>query len=449
MKPDVQCWKGVEQMKNKRKCRRIVRVLLLLLVLLCVLPGQRVKADGIFGCAGHYRHIDWETTTPAVCIWATDVTLTDAEVAQGQADGTLQQTVLDAANPVVNYYPNFYGYQDRGSGLSITAADLSGVSATVAEGETSEESTVRLMMDSSKPDERYIEIKLTVLASDTSCTATSLELQQPPTKTQYLVGEPFDTAGLVVVAHYTNGTQKEVTAQLTLSPAGPLTLGDTQVVLTYGSLSLTVPITVHSVPVLVSIAVTTPPNQLNYPSGSLFDPTGMLVTGYYSDGSSALLEYTLQGDLTITAQSHTIVVEAGGLTTQFAAGVLQPTPSPAPTAVPAPVVPAPLAPPPIAALTPTPTLTPTPSPAPTVSPSPEPPPTAVPPSEPPQSPPAAQGGQQVQAPPAAQGLLQVKPHEVLVGLSAGSVVGFSALLAPDVYVLLWYQHKKNQYRRRS
>lgn len=189
MKPDVQCWKGVEQMKNKRKCRRIVRVLLLLLVLLCVLPGGQVLAMEIGGgTLPHEHHVNWRKTTPAVCIWATDVTLTDAEVAQGQADGTLQQTVLDAANPVVNYYPNFYGYQDRGSGLSITAADLSGVSATVAEGETSEESTVRLMMDSSKPDERYIEIKLTVLASDTSCTATSLELQQPPTKTQYLVG---------------------------------------------------------------------------------------------------------------------------------------------------------------------------------------------------------------------------------------------------------------------
>ena len=343
-------------MKSKRKRSRALQVLLLLVALFLVLPGQRARADELAKCAGHYRHINWETTTPAVCIWATDVTLTDAEVAQGQADGSLQQTVLDAANPIVNYYPNFYGYQDRGSGLSITAADLSGVSAVVAEGETSEQYTVRLMMDSSKPDERYIEISLTVLASDTSCTATSLELQQPPTKTQYLVGEQFDVTGMVVIAHYTDGAQKEVTAQLTLSPAGPLALGDTQIVLAYGSLSLAVPITVRSAPVLVSIAVTTPPARLNYVSGTQFDPAGMVVTGYYSDGSSAVLGYTLQGDLTITAQSHTIVIAAGGLTTQFAAGILQQTPTPAPTAVPT-LTPVPGLP---AAPTPTPTPTPTP-----------------------------------------------------------------------------------------
>ena len=76
----------------------------------------------------------------------------------------MQQTVLDAANPVVNYYPNPNGYRDIGSGLSITAADLSGVSATVAEGKTSEQYVVELMMDSSKPEEKFIQIVLTVLA---------------------------------------------------------------------------------------------------------------------------------------------------------------------------------------------------------------------------------------------------------------------------------------------
>ena len=217
-----------------------------------------------------------------------------------------------------------------------------------------------------------------------------------------------------------------------MSPAGPLALGDTQVVLTYGSVSLTVPITVRSVPVLVSIAVTTPPNQLNYPPGTLFDPTGMLVTGYYSDGSSALLEYTLQGDLTITAQSHTIVVEAGGandpVCSRHTATHAQPransSAAPGGTDTTGPTV----------ADSGTRTRTGTQPyadpyadthPGPTASPSPEPSPTMAPPSEPPQSPPA-QGEQLLQQPSVAQGLMQVKPHEVLVGLSAGSVAGFSA-----------------------
>lgn len=306
------------------------RVAMLLLVLLVLLPGGQVHATTEGGCALHKRHIDWETTTPKVCIWATDVVLTAAQVAQGQTDGTLQDTVLAEAHPAVNYYPNSNGYQDTGSGLSITAADLTAVSAVVPEGSEFVRYTVRLMMDSALPDERYIEIKLFVLAQNGPCTATSLEVRQQPSKTQYLAGETFDATGMVVMAHFNDGTQADVTAQVTASPEGALALADTAVQLAYGALTATVPVTVRSAPVLVSIAVTTPPARLNYVSGTQFDPAGMVVTGYYSDGSSAVLNYTLQGDLTITEQSHTIVIAAGGLTTQFAAGILPTDPHPGP-----------------------------------------------------------------------------------------------------------------------
>ena len=426
---------------------RATRVLVWLLALLVLLPGGRVGAAVTGGCTLCKHHSDWKTTTPAVCIWATDVVLTAAQVEQGQADGTLQDTVLAEAHPAVNYYFNPNGYQDVGSGLAMAAADLSEVNPVVAEDNKFERYTVRLMMDTTLPDERYITITLFVLAQNGPCTATSLEVQHLPSKTQYLAGETFDATGMVVIANYKDGTQADVTAQVTASPAGVLAPADTAVQLAYGALTATVPVTVRSAPVLVSIAVTTPPARLNYVSGTQFDPAGMVVTGYYSDGSSAVLNYTLQGDLTITAQSHTIVIAAGGLTTQFAAGILQQTPTPAPTAAPAPVLPVAPAPTAVPSTTPAPTQTPgpSPSPTPTASPSVAPAPTAVPPSAPPASPAAGQGGQAAQAAPA--GVLQVKPYQALFGLSAGSVAGFSALLAPDVYVLLWYQNKKNQHRR--
>ena len=423
---------------NKNTYIRAVRVGLLLLALLLVLPGGRVQAaDEDGGAQLHEHHVNWKTTTPKVCIWATDVTLTTNEVAQGQADATLEATVLAAADPAVNYYPNFHGYHDIGSGLSLTAADLGAVSAVVAEGHEREYYTVRLMMDRAQPNERYIEIELTVEQSD-SCALTSLKLQQPPHKTNYLVGEQFDPTGMVVIAHYQNGANTDVTAQSKVSPTGALVLGQTQVQLAYGNLTVAVPITVYSAPVLLSIAVTTPPTLLNYAPGTVFDPAGMIVTGYYDDGSSAVLSFTLPGNLTMTQQNHTVIIQAGGLTTQFAAGVVQP---PAPTPVPTAEVAAPPAPTALA----TPTPTPPPEPSPTASPSA--PPTAVPASEPAPPPPAGpqQGGQAAPAAPAspAQSPLQVKPHEVLIGLSAGSMAGFSVLLAPDVYVLLWYQNKKD------
>ena len=51
-------------MENKKKRRRVVQGLLLLAVLLCVLPGQRVRGHETAGYTGQYRHINWENADP-------------------------------------------------------------------------------------------------------------------------------------------------------------------------------------------------------------------------------------------------------------------------------------------------------------------------------------------------------------------------------------------------
>ena len=40
---------------------------------------------------------------------------------------------------------------------------------------------------------------------------------------------------------------------------------------------------------LKSIAITTQPNKIDYEVGDIFDPTGMVVTANYSDGSSEVV----------------------------------------------------------------------------------------------------------------------------------------------------------------
>ena len=42
-----------------------------------------------------------------------------------------------------------------------------------------------------------------------------LEVTQAPAKTEYVVGETFDPAGMVVTAVYANGTRRDVTKYLT------------------------------------------------------------------------------------------------------------------------------------------------------------------------------------------------------------------------------------------
>lgn len=64
-----------------------------------------------------------------------------------------------------------------------------------------------------------------------------------------------------------------------------------------------------SLPVPTSLAVTTNPNQMTYLVGQSFDPTGMVVTATYSDGSQKVVTgYTYSPTGALTAQDTTISI---------------------------------------------------------------------------------------------------------------------------------------------
>lgn len=109
----------------------------------------------------------------------------------------------------------------------------------------------------------------------------------PPAKTTYRSGQRFDPTGMVVTATYSNGAQLAATG-CTVAPDGPLTDGITYVTIRYteGGRSATANQSVTVLPVLRSIAVTTPPAKTQYRYGESFDPAGMVVTAAYSDGST-------------------------------------------------------------------------------------------------------------------------------------------------------------------
>ncbi len=60
----------------------------------------------------------------------------------------------------------------------------------------------------------------------------SLEIVEQPLKTQYRIGEIFDGTGLKVIAHYANGSEKDVSAYLSYTDE-PLTEDDTQIAISF------------------------------------------------------------------------------------------------------------------------------------------------------------------------------------------------------------------------
>ncbi len=83
----------------------------------------------------------------------------------------------------------------------------------------------------------------------------SIEITTPPTKTAYFSGETFNPAGMVVTAHYTDGSSQAVSGY-TYSPAGALATGNTTITVSYSEGGVTKTDT-------QAITVTTISNTLN------------------------------------------------------------------------------------------------------------------------------------------------------------------------------------------
>ncbi len=61
---------------------------------------------------------------------------------------------------------------------------------------------------------------------------TSLEIVQQPEKQVYCIGKTFDGTGMKVIAHYANGTSKDVTAYVSFT-TDPLTADDTEITVSF------------------------------------------------------------------------------------------------------------------------------------------------------------------------------------------------------------------------
>lgn len=217
--------------------------------------------------------------------------------------------------------PGVFGYLSKLPDLSIPISTLDSISVTTMPNKTSYKlnetfnatgmvvtalykngktkdvsADVTCSLDSSSVGDKTVTVSytqggvtkttdITVNVNDIS--VTSVEITNPPTKTKYYPTEAFDPTGMVVVAHYSDGTEAELTqAEYTCTPSVfDNSAVDVPVTVTAGGQTATTPVTVDLV---VKIELKAPLKSTELKAGNKFVPQNrstrfLLIRG---DGSS-------------------------------------------------------------------------------------------------------------------------------------------------------------------
>ena len=142
-----------------------------------------------------------------------------------------------------------------------------------------------------------------------------LEITHMPSKVKYLIGEAFDSTGLVVTAYYNNNTSG-------LVPIGSIDSSFPNILTKRGNNTITFEFDEQSASFDVlaididGIEIETLPRKLKYYSGDSFDSTGLSILVKYTDGTSEIKTtgYEISGfdsgsvgekTITVTYKTHT------------------------------------------------------------------------------------------------------------------------------------------------
>ena len=138
-----------------------------------------------------------------------------------------------------------------------------------------------------------------------------LDIKNPPLKTEYKEGQPFDKAGMVVEARYKDGTTKEISDYI-IKDGNNLNENQTSVTISYGGIEIEQEITVLPNP-LIEINITKAPDKVNYVVGQDFDKTGMIITGTYQDGSKyEIIDYTIENGTDLVKEQESVIIKFKG-----------------------------------------------------------------------------------------------------------------------------------------
>lgn len=153
-------------------------------------------------------------------------------------------------------------------------------------------------------------------------TLSSIEITKMPDKVDYETGDVFDPTGMEVTAHYSDGSKEVVTDYSYLKM--PLDTGQTSVTITYKGKTATVPITVTFVVKCTSIEVEQMPNKTTYVVGETFDPSGMKITGRWTDNTKrSITDYTYDKHDPLTLNDTVVTISYQGMTTTVTIKVVE------------------------------------------------------------------------------------------------------------------------------
>lgn len=130
-----------------------------------------------------------------------------------------------------------------------------------------------------------------------------IKISNPPTKTTYVVGQSFDKTGMVVIAKYQDGLEKEI-SNYTIEDGTNLTKEQTSVTISYEGKTVTQAITVVEKSI-TGISINKKPNKLTYIlNEENLDLTGGSIKVTYNDGTSETISMTSE-DVKVTGFSNT------------------------------------------------------------------------------------------------------------------------------------------------
>ena len=140
-----------------------------------------------------------------------------------------------------------------------------------------------------------------------------IEVTTKPNKTNYLAGDSFNSAGMVITASYGTGQTVLATAEVSRYSVSPSVLTDdtTSVTISYseGGKTCTTTLAVTVMHKLTAIAITTKPNKLTYEYGDTLATAGMVVTASYSDSQTkTVTDYSCSPTIFSTVGNKVVIV---------------------------------------------------------------------------------------------------------------------------------------------
>lgn len=233
------------------------------------------------------------------------------------------------------------------AGLILTAHYSSGAEITVTSGYTLKP-TLLENAGTQQITATYEDMICTfpVLVAEAEEVVERIEILTPPTKTEYLVSDWLDTAGMTLRVT-TNKDSYDVTTGFTCMPKVFETDGVQTVTVSYGGKTAEFLVSVKpTVKTVESISIVRRPTKLSYDVGDTFDPDGMVLSVVTNMGTEEVsegftctpMQLTQAGSVTVTVSYEgatttlELLVDAPGAVPDEPPATAEPEPTPTPAA---------------------------------------------------------------------------------------------------------------------